>query len=304
MNKKVLLGILGLVVLLVSVGVGIILVKQNQDFREKAAPATTMYITPSTQNKNSGDTFTSIVRVDTGPNLVSGVDVRLKFDTSFLEVTSIQKGADISGFDSTITNKIDNNSGTIAYAVFALDKSKAANGSNLEILIVNGKVKSTSGNGTTSLSFDPSTSASGLNEGQNILTGTTGATIKVTSSSIVSTPTATSASSTATATPTPTATSVSSSRTATPTATATSVGSANNRTATPTVRSTATPTPTSTSSSGTGGSSNVTSTPTSLASAATSTPVPIPVTGVSWTTLTGIGIGSLLILVPLLISIF
>lgn len=280
-NKKLLFGIIGTIVLALAVVAGVFLIKQNQDLREKAAPATTMSITPSTQTKNPGDTVTFSANMTTNENSVTGIDIKINFDPNVLEVTSLQKGTGISGFDTTITNNFDNTAGTITFVMFTLDRTKAATGSNIEALKVNAKVKASAPAGIYNLTFDPTTSASASQEGQNVLVGKTGGKITVGSGAGGATPTATatatSASGTRTATPTATATSASGTRTATPTATATST-SASQATATATATSVA----------------NATATP---------TPFPVPETGASLPTILGAGLGFIILIVSVSLAL-
>jgi hypothetical protein len=284
-NKKIIIGIVVVIILAIAVIAGVLLINQNQDVREKAAPATTMYIDPANQNVAPGGNFTYSVKLDTNENSVTGIDIKINYDPAALEVTTIQKGTGISTFsdDNIITNEINNTTGTLSYVIFTLDRTRAANGSAVEVLRVNGRVKPGAAAAIYNLTFDPSTSASASQEGQNVLIGKTAGKITVVASGATANPTATAtAAAGATATPTSQAT-----------ATATSSG---NRTATPTVRATATATSTS--------SSNATATPTTAATAtvaagATASPFPIPETGMSLPTAFGVGFGLILLVVSL-----
>lgn len=285
-NKKLLFGIVGTIVLALAVVAGVFLIKQNQDLREKAAPASTISVTPSQQTKAPGDTVVYSATLDTNENSVTGVDIKINFDPNVLEVVSLQKGAGIANFDTIITNTFDNTAGTISYVIFTLDRTKAVQGAGVEALKINAKVKSTAANGTYNLTFDPTTSASASQEGQNVLIARNAGRIVVQAGGGAS-PTATS-----TSQPQPTATGV---RTATPTATPI-------RTATPTGTGLRTATPTSTATSQAGvatATATATSTATSVAGVATATPTafPIPETGTSLPTLLGAGLGIIILLV-------
>lgn len=224
MNKKVVLYIISTLVLIAGIVVGVILVQQNQDIREKAAPATSVFISPANQSKNPGNTFTFSVNMDTGVNQITGVDIRLNYDPNLVEVTSIQKGSGISALDSQITNTFSNTTGKISYAIFTVNKTNAVTGSVISILTVNGNIKNTAGN--ASFSFDPATTISGINEGQNVIINSTPGNIIISSARGTATPTATA---TATATSRTTATA-----TATSTATSTTKATNTSVTVTPT----------------------------------------------------------------------
>jgi len=213
MNKtKIILIILGILVLIGGVAAGLILVKNNQDIREKAAPATTMYITPASQSKVAGSSFTFSVNIDTSTNAVTGVDIRINFDPKAIQINSLQKGGGASNLDQTIVNSFDNTGGSLSYAIFTLNSSKAISGSSIEVLRVNATVKPSASAGNYNISFNVATAASASQEGQNILISKTPAMLTVTSPSATATPTSGT-------TPTPTPTSVpGASPTATPTA--------------------------------------------------------------------------------------
>ena len=190
MNKtKIILAVLGVLVLIGGVAAGLILVKNNQDIREKAAPATVMYITPASQSKAAGSSFTFSVNIDTSTNAVTGVDIRINFDPKAIQINSLQKGIGASNLDQTISNTFDNAGGTIFYAIFTLDSSKAVSGSSIEILKVDATVKPNASAGNYNISFNQATAASASQEGQNVLIGKTPATLTVTSPNPTATPT-------------------------------------------------------------------------------------------------------------------
>ena len=193
MNKtKIILAIIGVFVLIGGVVAGLMLVKNNQDIKEKAAPATVMYITPAAQSKAPESDFTFSINIDTSANAVTGVDIRINFDPKAIQITSLQKGTGASNLDQTIANTFDNTTGSIAYAIFTLDGSKAISGSSIEILKVNATVKPSASAGNYNLSFNPTTAASATQEGQNVLISKTPATLTVvTSPNPTAAPTAT-----------------------------------------------------------------------------------------------------------------
>lgn len=213
----------------ISVFLGVYLVGKQTNVEQKAAPATAIYITPGSQTKAAGDSFTFFVNMDTSVNSVTGVDVRLNFDPAVMQVVSIQQGSGITNLNQTITNTYDNTAGKISYAVFTLDSSKAVTGSDIEVLRVNAQLKSNAPAGSSNITFDPATAASASQEGQNVLVSKSqGVVVVSAASTAVPTPTATS-SPTPTATAQATATAKSqSSPTPTPTATATSSTSGSN----------------------------------------------------------------------------
>jgi len=169
--------------LVIGVVAGIVLVQTPQQFHEQAAPATTLFISPSGQNKSAGETVNFSVLANTGSNQVIGMDLVVSYDPAVLTVTSISKGSDASSFDSVIRNAIDNSAGTITYSLFTVDKLKAITGTNLDILDIVATVRPTAAYGNSSIAFLPQTSVAAVLEGQNVIASKVNGTITIGQSS-------------------------------------------------------------------------------------------------------------------------
>ena len=246
--------------LIAAVAVGVYLVFQNQNMQKKAAPATTLSISPGSQNKSPGDSFPLTVDMNTGSNQSMGFDLIINFDPQIFQVTSISAGSAGSDF-TPIRNSIDNTGGKILYSAYTTDNTKALNGTGLTVLNIAATVKSDAANGTYDFTFDSSTAIFGYGENDNVLMGTTQGSVIV--AGAISQPTAT-------ATPTetsPDTTSLNTLPTMTPTPTAIP-------TSTPTSTLTPTPNPTATTADTTSSSTTTTTTP-------TPTSRPLPVTGLA-----------------------
>ena len=178
-TAKISLSVVGLLVLFGGLIAGVFLVRRQQEIREKAAPATSLSISPPTQSKNPGQTLNFSVRMDTGENQVTGLDIRLSFDPSAIEIVSIQQGSGILNLNQQFISNSDNTAGQIAYSTYTAEKTKAVQGTGLEVLNISASVKTDALAGSYTLSFLPSTAVAGLSEGQNVLTGTTPAIISV-----------------------------------------------------------------------------------------------------------------------------
>lgn len=89
--KKVLL-IIFIVLILAAIPLTVFLVKQQQEIRQRAVPATTLYLEPATVTQNAGDIFTLSVMINTSENQVSAAELHLSFDATYLEAVSIQNG--------------------------------------------------------------------------------------------------------------------------------------------------------------------------------------------------------------------
>ena len=171
--KKSALAILGIIILLGGIAIGAFLVQQNQNVNEKAAPATTAFISPASSEVGQNKNFSFWVKMDSGVNAVTGVDIRLKFNKEAFEITSLEKGSGIQDLENTVASTFDNGNGTLKYIVFTLDKTKAVSDSQIEVLRINAKTKGSAQLGDQTISFDNLTAASGTTETQNIITETT-----------------------------------------------------------------------------------------------------------------------------------
>lgn len=90
--KKIVLPIAVGILLLVGIVVGIYLVRQQQEIREKAAPATVLNLTPSQDTLKVGETRNITVNIDTGPNVVGAIKLNVVFDPVYVSVSNFTRG--------------------------------------------------------------------------------------------------------------------------------------------------------------------------------------------------------------------
>ncbi|MDP3994611.1 MAG: hypothetical protein Q8P91_02175 [bacterium] len=285
MSKKgVILSVLGVLVLLGSLALGVLLVKRNQDIRERAAPASLVSIAPASQQKSAGSAFSFSVEMDTGENRVLVIDLALSFDPQIFEITDVVRGAGASNLNQEASSKvIDNTSGKITWSIFTIDKTKAINGSGISIFIVSGNIKSTAPDGSYQFGFLPQMGVFAESEsGVNVLINKIPGTVTVSGGSATPLP-----SPSGQATPTPTST---------PTTSGVPTGSP-----TPTTSGVPTGSPTPTPSGVPTGSPTATPLP-SPSGQATPTPVvfPVPESGISSPTLIMAGAGAFVLILSLL----
>lgn len=260
MNKRI-LPIFILIFLLLSLPVAIWLVKRQQEIRMRAAPATTLTISPPSITKTVGDSFALQITVNTETNSLVAADLDINFNPQILEVTGISPGEFFTS-PTEASKTINNTTGNILYALTSFTAQPGSG--NLASVVFNAK-----GVGTSPLSFGSRTGvyASG---GENVLQQTSPGTVNIAG---VATPTPIPTSPPGT-TPTPTTPPGATNTpipTSGPTSTPTPAGQGGGTipTSTPTPKPTATPTP-------------------STISGATSTPTPVavlPTTGGSKLTL-------------------
>jgi len=273
--KKLALTVLIIIILLVGIGAGVYLVRRQTEFREKAAPSSSLSLIPSNGSPDVDDTFTVSANINTGANQVVATELHVTFDETKVEAVGATNGTFFTN-PKTIGPSIDNNNGTLSYTIY-MDPGATPRQGEGTVAVLTFKAKA-AGNTTVALSSDTLVGAGSGGDpndlGANVLTGTTPAVLTIASDNEP----------TATVTPTvsgPTPTTVTSA-TSTPTRT---------------------PTPT-TVSSGTTSSPTNTLTPTPLRTTANPTIAPeLPDSGFSLPTVLGIGVGGFVILGALLLAL-
>lgn len=270
-SRKILIGISVLVILLVGVGVGVFLVRQRQELRKEAAPATTLSFQPSNATIKVGETVSLSVAIDTAENKATAADLRIIYDPKKLTLKDFKPGTFLP---VVLTQpRIDNNQG-LATAVFGAQPANVPKGKgSLGTLVFQAK-----DTGTISVAFSPQTEVTGIDEEINILIAKNSAavTIQGTSASAASP-----AQAQATATPVPTAS---------PKATAQGTGGTSTSPS-PSAKATASP--------------KATATATAKATASpkpTATPRELPQAGFSLPTVGILGAGAFILLLGILLA--
>lgn len=276
-KTKIIISILGFLVLIAGIAAGVYLVQKNQDIREKAAPATTLSLSPSTINKNPGQTINLTINANTNENKITGIDIEVSFDSSVIQLNQMSATSSISNLSTIIKNgEINNTTGKARFAAFTVTKSQAISG-NISLISLTGTIVNNAISGNYPITFTENTTLAAADEGQNVLINKSSASVIVSSGG---------------------------GGTQQPTATATATS-----TAKATATATSTPIQSGSTSGGTGG-SNVTvptTTPTPIQSgpkqAAVQTSTPdLPVTGVSLPFMAGVSLGVIGIVTSLFLA--
>lgn len=186
------------VLLLVAIPITIFVAGQRQEVRKKAAPATTIALSPATLSKKSGDVFTMEVTIDTGDNQVVAAELHITFDQTKLEAQAITNG---SLFPNVLASGTVE-PGAASMTVGAADAKQPVRGTGtIATIKFIAKEKTDS---PTSIKLGSNTFVGGLGEGAtNVLAGTMPASVTITKDIVNSTPTPTPV---PTLTPTPTST--------------------------------------------------------------------------------------------------
>lgn len=236
--KKILV-VLIILLILVSIPLTVYLVKQRQEIRKKAAPATTLALSPANVTRNVGETFSLDLVVNTAENAISAAELYVIFDSNKLEGQSIMAG---SFLPVVLVN--GNISGGLASITLGSQPNEPKQGTGILATIAFKALALTEGT-STEVQFAANTQVAGIGEQGNVLTGTTPASITILAAEPTPTPTPTPG---PTVTPTPTP----------------PPGTTPTPTPTPTPGPTATPTPSPTPTSGVGGQTTPTPTPTPI----------------------------------------
>jgi len=199
--KKFVFILVGIIMLL-GIPATVFLSSRNQELRKKAAPATTLSLSPSVVTKKVGEEFTLEAMINTADNQVVASEIQLAFDPTKLEAISITNGIKFPLI--LVSGTIG--SGTASISVGAANTTTPITGSGTAAIITFKTLAATTT--PTSITFAPETFVGALGESAtNVLVNSIPAKITITSSATAETPTPTptlSLQTTGTATPTPT----------------------------------------------------------------------------------------------------
>lgn len=174
MKKIFLFVFIGLILL--AIPLTVFLMGQQQELRSRAAPASTLSLSPSTLTKKVGETFALEAKIDTGTNQVGVVQIRIIYDPAKLEAVDISNGPLAPSI--SVSGKIDP-TGKASITVGAKNNTHPITGSGT-IAIVTMKALAASGT-PVSVRYSPlpDTYANALGEQENVLIGTTPANITI-----------------------------------------------------------------------------------------------------------------------------
>ncbi len=173
MKKVFLYVVIGLILL--AIPATVYLVGQQQDIRKRAAPATTLMLSPVNITKNVGDSFKINVDIDPATNQVTTAKVYLTFDPTILEATAITNGASAP----RVLNSGVVQSGTASITVGAASNAQPISARGT-VAVVTFTAKSGTGTTPTAVQFASNTFVGGMNdETANVIAGTVPAQITV-----------------------------------------------------------------------------------------------------------------------------
>jgi len=158
-------------------------VGQNQEIRNKAAPATTLSIIPAISSKKTDDVFSVEITIDTGENQVVAAELHLSYDPTKLEAQTITNGPLFPNILASGTIE----SGLASITVGAADAKQPVKGTNTVAIVKFKAIAKT--DSPTAIKLGTNTFVGGLGEGAvNVLVGTTPATVTITEAEVQATP--------------------------------------------------------------------------------------------------------------------
>jgi len=175
MKKVVLFIICG--ILLIGIPLAVYLVGKNTEIRKRAAPATTISLSPSQVTKRADETFSLEVKIDTADNQVATVQLQIVFDPASLQAVNITNGALAPTI--RVSGKVDE-TGKATITVGARDATHPITGTGTVAILTMKTLAAAATPVTVQFSPSPDTFINALGEGENnVLTGSAGATVTI-----------------------------------------------------------------------------------------------------------------------------
>lgn len=180
--KKVVFILIGIITLL-AIPATVFLSMRSQELRKKAAPATSLTLSPATITKKIGEEFTLEIKINTAENQVVATEINLAFDPTKLEALTIDKGAKFPNILSSGTV----GSGTATIALGAENTTSPITGVGTAAIVTFKTLAATSS--PVSISFSPETFVGALGESTtNVLVSSIPASVTITTNATTATP--------------------------------------------------------------------------------------------------------------------
>ena len=162
---------LTLLIMVVAVPFIIYTAKQKQELRKKAAPATVLSISPAGKDVKTGEKFTLDVKIETGENTVSAVELAVNFDKTKLKGESIAVGDFLTV--PLVEGAVGDGKMTMTLGSPPASPKKGT-GTLAKITLT-----ALDSIGNTVVSFDEGTRAAGIKETDNVVINKSSATVKI-----------------------------------------------------------------------------------------------------------------------------
>ena len=162
-----------------------VLVKQQQDLRKNAAPATTLSILPPTKTANVGEEVSLTVQMNTGTNTATGAELHVTYDPQKLTLKDFTPLTEMLPV-VFVSPQINNTTGTANITLSAQPANPPQGQGGLATLKFIAKAP-----GSATVSFTPQTLVTGIGEGTNVLASQNSASITVLAPAAAALPTGT-----------------------------------------------------------------------------------------------------------------
>lgn len=172
MTKKKIVAIIALFLILVGLGAGLYLMRQQQDLREKAAPATTISLVKPTKTILVDENFDVTVEVDTSTNVLSGAVLEINFDKEKLTLASFSPSTLLPV--ELAKAQINNTAGSATISLGAQPANPPQGKGTIATLKFEAKAA-----GNAAITFGPNTKAAGTNEAANVIIAKNPTTISI-----------------------------------------------------------------------------------------------------------------------------
>ncbi len=173
--KKIFLFVsIGLVLL--AIPLTVYLVGKNQEVRKKAAPASTLSLSPSAVTKRVGETFTLEAKIDTGTNQVGVAQIRIVYDPAKLQAQDITNGPLAPNI--SVSGRIDA-TGKASITVGGASSTQPITGTGTVAILTMKAIAASAAPVAVRFTPLPDTYANGIGETENVLIGTTPANITI-----------------------------------------------------------------------------------------------------------------------------
>lgn len=172
MTKKKIIAIVVLFLILIGLGAGLYLMRQQQDLSEKAAPATTISLVKPTKTILVDENFDVTVEVDTSTNVLSGAVLEINFDKEKLTLASFSPSALLPV--ELAKAQINNSAGSATISLGAQPSNPPQGKGTIATLKFEAKAA-----GNAAITFGSNTKAAGTNEAVNVIIAKNPATISI-----------------------------------------------------------------------------------------------------------------------------
>jgi hypothetical protein len=165
-------------IILLAIPLTVLLVGKNQEVRKRAAPATTLSLSPSSMTKKVNDTFTVEIKIDTADNQIATIQLHIMYDPVKLQAIDITNGPLAPRI--TASGKVDT-SGVASITVGARDNTSPITGIGTVAILTMKAISSSATPVSIKFAPHPDTYANALGEGENnVIIGSTAASVIIT----------------------------------------------------------------------------------------------------------------------------